>query len=302
MNQIHLKSAGGKTIATLPAYESLYQVPLSLYIDFLKAREPLDDKERLEAGEVNIPRVLAKAVGAFVGVPVNDVLMTEYGNFEDVDNICKNLTSLYMWIVNLLGTFSPKIRKQEDCTFEYKGDRYTIPVIGLQTLAGLPLLPDLETGQMIEAYEIKRVAQSKIEEDDPEGSHLFSYYLSMLAVLCRKGEEKFPVFESDVEVFINERLLHFQEIDAGTALDIDFFLASLMKPSGRTGAAVGFLSNRVFDLVQAVQSRGKQNRKPSIRQYKEQRKRLRKSGGGKRISNYLKGAGLLKAEKARLKA
>lgn len=282
MNQIHLKAAGGKTIASLPAYESLYQVPLSRYIDFLKAREPLDDKERLESGEVNIPRVLAKAVGAFMGISVEDVLTAEYGNFEDVDNVGKNLTSLYVWIVNLLGTFSPKIRKPEDCTFEYKGDMYTIPVIGLQTLAGLPLLPDLETGQMIEAYEIKRVAQSKIEAEDPEGSHLFSYYLGMLAVLCRKGEERFPVFESDVEVFINERLLHFQEIDAGTALDVDFFLASLMKPSVRTGAAVGFLSNRVLDLVQAVQSRGRLNRKPSIKQYKEQKKHSRKLGGGKR--------------------
>lgn len=299
MNQIHLKAANGRIIATLPAYESLYQVPLSRYIDFLKAREALDDKGKLESGELNIPRVLAQSVGAFMGVPVEGVLSAEYGNFEDVDNVGKNLTSLYMWIVNLLGTFTPKIRKAEDCIFEYKGEQYAIPVIGLQTLAGLPLLPDLETGEMIEAYEIKRMAQAKIESDDPEGSHLFSYYLRLLAVLCRKEDERFPVFENEVEVFINERLLHFQEIDAGTALDVDFFLAGLMKPSAQTGDAVGFLSNHVFDLVQAHQKRREQKRKPSIAQFKEQRKHSSKSAGGKHTSKSLSGAGLRKAAKAR---
>lgn len=301
MNQIQLKAAKGRIIATLPAYESLYQVPLSRYIDFLKAREALDDKEKLEAGEVNVARVLAQSVGAFMGVPVDEVLRAEYGDFEDVDDISKNLTSLYMWIVNLLGTFTPKIRKPEDCIFEYKGEQYTIPTIGFQALANLPLLPDLETGEMIEAYEIKRMAQAKIQSDDPEGSYLFTYYLRLLAVLCRKEDERFPVFESDVEVFINERLLHFQEIDAGTALDVDFFLASLMRPSVRTGAAVGFLSNRLFDLAQAHAKRRKQKPKPSIARFKEQKKLSQKLGGGKRTSNSLNGDGSKRTAKARLK-
>jgi len=331
MNQIHLKASNGRIIATLPAYESLYQVPLSRYIDFLKAREALDDKEKLEAGELNIPRVLAQSVGAFMGLSIYDVISAEYGNFEDEESEIKNLTSTYVWIINLLGTFTGKIRTQEDCIFTYKGERYIIPVIGSQVLTSLPLLPDLETGGSIEAYEIKRKAQAKIESDDPEGSHLFSYYLGLLAVLCRKKDglsdsdmdkpylqkyittcrdrghildsgripDDLPIPENDVEGYINDRLLHFQEIDAGTALDVDFFLAGLMKPSAQTGAAVGFLSNHVFALVQAHQKRREQKPKPSIARFKEQGKRLSKSAGGKRISKSLNGGGLRKAGKAR---
>ena len=321
MNKILLKSKGGKTIAELPAYESLYQVPLSRYIDFLKAREPLDltiaelgniekeeeKREAFEAKALNIPRIFAQSVGAFFGLDLDTMLKSEFGNYEELKAestgiVTARLSSLNMWIINLLGTFSPKIRTAEDCNFEYKGERYSIPVIGVQTLASLPLLPDLETGEMIEAYEIKRLAQAKIEKNDPEGSHLFSYYLRLLAVLCRKEGEQFPVFESDVERFINERSMHFREIDAGTALDVDFFLAGSMRPYEQTGAAVGFLSNRVFDLVHQHANRKRLNRKRSIGRWKDREKSLRKSVTGKRISSSLKGLGLQKPGKAQSKA
>lgn len=321
MNKILLKSKGGKTIAELPAYKSLYQVPLSRYIDFLKVREPLDlaiaeigniEKEEekrgaFEAKAMNIPRIFAQSIGAFFGLDLDMVLKSEFGNYEELEAessgvVTARLSTLNQWVINLLGTFSPKIRRAEDCTFEYKGEPYSIPVIGVQTLASLPLLPDLETGEMIEAYEIKRLAQAKIQKDDPEGSYLFSYYLRLLAVLCRKESEQFPVFESDVERFINERSMHFREIDAGTALDVDFFLANLMKHSAQTGAAVGFLSNRVFALVAAHAKRNALKRKRSIEQRKGQKKSLRKSVGGKRTLSSLKGLGLQKPGKAQSKA
>lgn len=293
---IQLRRKDGAIIAELPAYPSLYQVPLNRYIDFIKGSEPFDDKGAVERGEVNVARVMAKSVGEFFGVPLEDILQAEYGTVEDSPG--GGLQSLYVWIVNLIGTFEARIRKPEDCFFDYKGERYTIPIIGLQTLASLPLLPNLEVGQMVEAYEIKRIAQRTVDKTkDPDGSGLYSYYLQLLSVLALKDGEKLPFSESEVDVFINNRLLHFAEIDAGTALDVDFFLAASMRPSALTGAAVGTLSNHAFDLVRRIVPRGRLNRKHSTRRQSTRKKSLKKSDTGKSTSNSLIGRGLQKRVK-----
>ena len=93
-DKIQLKKPDGTIIAELPMYRSLYEVPLNRYIDFIKAEEPLHDKEKLEAGEINVARVLAKCVGEFFGVPLNSVLDAHYGNTDDIPS--GGLQSLYV--------------------------------------------------------------------------------------------------------------------------------------------------------------------------------------------------------------
>lgn len=300
--QIHLKAQDGTTIATLPAYRTLYEVPLNRYIDFLKAREPLDNTAALEAGEVNVVRVIAEAVGAFCGIDLDQVLRAHFGNFEESDAAGKNLTQLYAWILNLLSTFKPRIRNQEDAVFEYAGERWRIPVIGTQALAAMPVLPDVEAVEAVEAYEVQRTAQLKREKDgDPDGSVLFSYYLRLLAVLCRKddGQDKLPISDSGCEQYINERSVHFREIDAGTALDVDFFLADSMKPSGQTRAAVGSLINPIFALAVQTVRRQRRSGKPLAGRSNTRRRFSRKLVGGKSTSSSLKGLGSRKPAKAR---
>lgn len=295
-DKIKLRKPDGTIIAELPAYRSLYEVPLNRYIDFIKAEEPLHDKERMEAGEVNVARVLAKAVGEFFGVSITDAMQSHYGQIDDLPS--GGLQSLYVWIANLVGTFKARIRTPADCYFDYKGERFTIPIIGIQTLSALPLLPDMETGQMVEAYEIRRIAKRLIDSTkDPEGSGLYSYYLQLLSVLALKEGERLPVGESEIENFINTRALHFAEIDAGTALDVDFFLAGLMRPSEVTGAAVGTLSNHATDLVQRIVRRAGRNKTPTTGRSNTPKKSLKKSDTGKSTSNSLKGRGLSKPVK-----
>lgn len=301
-DKIKLKKPDGTIIAELPMYRSLYEVPLNRYIDFIKAEEPLHDKEKLEAGEVNVARVLAKAVGEFFGVPLNSVLDAHYGNTDDIPS--GGLQSLYVWIANLVGTFKARIRTPQDCYFDYKGERYTVPIIGVQTLSALPLLPAMDTGQMIEAYEIRRIAKRMVETtQDPDGSGLYTYYLNLLSVLALKEGERLPYGESDVENFINARTEYFADIhggngvDAGTALDIDFFLASLMRPCEVTGAAIGTLTNHALDLVARIAKRGNPSKKRSTRQSPTANKSLSKSGTGKYTSNSLKGVGMSKRVK-----
>jgi hypothetical protein len=184
-----------------------------------------------------------------------------------------------------------------------------VPVIGVQTLSALPLLPVVETGQMIEAYEIRRIAKRMVETtQDPDASGLYTYYLNLLSVLALKEGERLPYGESEVENFINARTEYFADIhggngiDAGTALDVDFFLAGLMMRSEVTGAAVGTLSNHALDLVQRIARRARPNRKRSMQQSRTASKSLSKSDTGKSTSNSLKGRGLSKPVKVPSKA
>ena len=291
MKTIKLLAADKSVIAELPAYKSLYEVPLSRYIDFIKAQEPMADAEKMEAGEVNVARVMATCVGEFFGVGLDGVLRAKYGEYEKDGAIDGGIQSLYAWAVRLIGGFTPKIRKPEEAYFDYQGERFSIPTLAMSTLANLPMLPpDLETGEGIEAYEIRRIAMRNIPED-VDGSHLYSYYLHLMGVLCRKEGERLPVGESDVNRFVEERAAHFTGIDAGTALDVDFFLASLTPPFARTLAAVGFLSNHVFGLVQAIQKRQRKKQKPSTGQSSEADRISRTRDTGASISSYSKGAG-----------
>jgi hypothetical protein len=289
--------AGRREVAAMPLYESLYDVPLSRAIDFLKAREPFDNKEAMEAGEVNDGRVMVKAVGAFFGIDLAGMIGVDA---VDAGKVADNIEALYFWIVGLLGTFTGRMRTPEDCTFEYKGDTYQIPTLSIRVMTGLPWIPEsLETGEMIEAYEIKRLAQTKIGEGDPEGAYLYTYYVQLLAALARKEGEKLPHSDSECAAFIEGRMVHFQEIDAGTALDVDFFLAMRMPPYETTRTAVGCLSNRLFALVHATQSRGRRNTMRSTTRYGEAKRRLRVQGGGRSTSKSWKGDGSHKAAKAR---
>ena len=288
--------AAGREVAAIPLYKSLYDVPLSRCIDFLKAREPFDNKAAMERGEVNEARVMAKAVGAFFGLELEQMIGVDAIYAGDVAD---GIESLYSWIVGLLGTFAGRMRTPEDCTFEYKGDRYTIPVLSIRAMTGLPCVPaNLQVGEMIEAYEIKRLAEARTSEGDPDGTYLYTYYLQLLAVLARKDGEQLPYSDSECADFIERRTVHFQEIDAGTALDVDFFLAMLMQPSEVTRTAVGCLINRVLDLVHATQSRGRRNTTRSTTRYGVAKRRLRVQGGGHSTSKYLKGDGSPNPEKA----
>lgn len=281
---IHLEGIDGAPICTLPAYPDLYSVPLANYIDFLRAREPLDDPRAISEGTVNEALVLAKAVGYFFGIDIHEVLKAKFGPYDENAGALKNLQTLYVWIIALVGTFKGRIRTPEDCWFDYDGERYTIPIIGLQALASLPLLPALETGEVIEAYEIQRVSQAAIQKGDKDGSHLYGYYLRLLAVLCRKDGEKLPVFDDQVQVFIDNRASHFKRLDAGTALDIDFFLASLMQPSEVTKASIGSLVNPAFDLVHQIQKPRRRSVRRSFGRSKGRVKFSMKSDGAKPTS------------------
>lgn len=267
----------GKIVFDLP--EALSEVRLNRYIDFLTENEAIGNEEE------NQILAMAKSVGAFLGVELDVLLAAQLGNVFEVNSksLEKSLYSVYGYIAKLVGECSPELRSQESATFEYKGEEFSIPLILQQAIAGDVLLPDVEVVEAVEAAEVQRVTFQSLkkleitpETRDQRGSLYYSMYLRLLAVLLRREGERLPIAEAERERWINDRAVFFQDIDAATALDLDFFLRGILRNSETNLQCVGFLSLQSLGLLAAISlKKGKHSpvRRTSTRRY------LKKSGG-----------------------
>lgn len=258
MATIKLISKSGATIATLPKYGSLYEVPLSNAIDFLVASRPLHaGGDKVDEERVNPSRVIAQSVCAFYSLDLNAVL-NAVGADDEGEIVA--FETLFAHIANLLASFSAGVRSVDACRFTLGGETFVINALAARTLAALPDLPHgLTVQEAIEAYEVARIAQVRQADGDPDGSALYTYYLNLCAILLRKEGEELPLSESDLDAFIQSRtqFFHSLPLSAGVALDVDFFFGALMKPSEQTRAAVGSLSNLLFNLTLATARAGR---------------------------------------------
>jgi len=125
------------------------------------------------------------------------------------------------------------------------------------------------TGDM--AREINRL-QAEIElTGDPNGNLTFAQYLRLIAILAKKPGERLPTNDGDRERWIQSRMIHLQEIDAKTALDVDFFLTRLFWHCETTHHVIGSLTAPLFALSATIQSRQQQKGKRIIAQYRGKR-------------------------------
>lgn len=263
--RIHLLNPARERILSLPFYESIYDVPLRAAIMFLTKSKPIFEKD--EDGQPtckNPLRQMAQAVSGFYDIQLESILEA---NGAEIDDVVHGIEWLFAHITSVLGEFRGRMRTLGDCRIEIAGEVFTIPTLSAQTLAELPgVPPNLNVQEAIEAYEIARVAQLR-QKDDADGSALYTYYLNLLAVLFRKEGERLPHSESECERFIQQRseFFHSLPVSAGIALDVDFFLASLMKPPELTNAHVGSLSNLLFvhAAATAALARPKSKRTPT---------------------------------------
>ncbi|MGL6008496.1 MAG: hypothetical protein ACRC1D_03490 [Culicoidibacterales bacterium] len=125
----------------------------------------------------------------------------------------------------------------------------------------------------------RQMYREQVEIDgDPDGSLMYSYYLKLLAVITRRSGEQLPVEDSTREYWIQERAAHFQEIDAATALDVDFFLTDISKSYVNAMRVGGFLKSRCFAVVAAIRLK---SAKPGKKASTIRKKSLGKSAGGR---------------------
>lgn len=141
----------------------------------------------------------------------------------------------------------------------------------------------------------KFIADETAKRGDPDGSLMFTMYLHLLAVLLRKEGEQMPIGDTEREVWILERVAYFQEIDAQTALNLDFFLLHISRHSGQSPDAIGFLSRPMMQLLVETEIRSAKQ-KPKLN--RKMRRSLRGLAGGKSLSSSSKKGGSEKSKKS----
>lgn len=259
-----IKSEDDGIIAEVMIPSSFDEVPLNKYISFMK--------EASLIGEENVNPIvqMAKAVGEFTGIDLHDILSANIGEmYGEADELDGSLRTLYGYILKMVADYKPKLMTPDTAGFVYKGEQFTIPVILQNTLGGLPILPNISVLESIECFEIQRITSNMIDETgDENGSQLFTFYLRMLSILCRKPGEFLPIGESDREKFFNDRSIYFKEITAAIALDVDFFLSNILQPSAMTNHVIGSLTLQSFDTGAVILKRKWKRGKKRLRTMK----------------------------------
>lgn len=237
-----IKNEENGIIAQVMIPASFSEVQLDKYISFSI------EADKIGEDGYNPIIQMAKAIGEFTGIDLDKILVANVGDlYSETDDLDGSLRTLYGYILNLCGQYAPQLMTPETAGFEYKGERFTIPVIAQNVLGGLPILPTVSVLEAIEAFEIQRLTANMIDETgDENGSFRFTYYLRLLSIICRKEGEELPISESEREKFFTERSLFFREIPAEIALNVDFFLSSILPRSAMTNHAIGFLTLQNF--------------------------------------------------------
>ncbi len=295
-----IQSATGEIITEFDVPENLYEVPLNRYVDFL-----------VEVGNSTPENYLqqhAKAVSAFYGVDLSAVFNGVYQSEQEKDQFELNtVAQLHGYAASLIDKHlqllisAPPV-KIDNPWFEFNGERYNIPVIAAKVLASgvQEVLPNLSVIESIEALEINR-AFEMVHEDDADGSQTFAKHLKLLAVLCRKDGEILPVDDVERENFILERSNLFggqygAMINAGTAVDVDFFLTAFSKRLNNSRNVTTFLYLQSLAIAALVTLKRQPVRKPNHKT--TAKPYLNGSDGGRSFRRSLKRA-TLRAEKKR---
>lgn len=247
MLTIDIKKAGSKEVlATLDIPATLYELPLNRYIDFVVAQRGYD------APNANPFAVMGRAVSYLLGVDVNELIEAETFGEATADAREQTIQSLYAYGCKLVGEHKPALRVGDKIKV---GEHwFLMPSINIQHLVGEG--GNLNLLELVEAYEIRRVVRNRIaSEGDEEGSLWFSEYCNLLAVLFRKEGERLPIDDRQRAVFLDERAAHLQNIDAGTALDVDFFLTHCLLAMNQTAYLVGSLILSALKVSQEVRTK-----------------------------------------------
>lgn len=161
-----LKRASGEELVKVPLPEFSWQVPLSRYVSFLC------EMRKFEMEGINPIQVMAQAVSEFTGVEIDTLLKAKVGEqWTEEKQLDGGIRSLYGWCVNVVSSYKGEARKANNFSFDYwyEGkvgiERFNIPFIVAAELAGgLPVLPEIETAEAIEAFETMRGFRQQIKD------------------------------------------------------------------------------------------------------------------------------------------
>ena len=161
-----LKRANGEVLAEIPLPRSAAEISLARYISFIS------EMRKFELENANPIQIMAQAVSEVSGVDLADILAAKVGEqWSEDQQLDGGIRSFYGWYVNALSNYKGKGRTAQNFGFEYGDEYYRIPYIVAAELAGgLPILPDVETSEAVEAFETIRGFNQQIKDaGDPKG-------------------------------------------------------------------------------------------------------------------------------------
>lgn len=119
----------------------------------------------------------------------------------------------------------PDELEEEIESFKHNGKTYYLPEMSPALIGdGEDYMRKTTIGEFATASELRRVFNMQ-HEGSIEG------LLYLLAVLCKKKNEKFPVMPDEQTQYIRDRVNELKDIDLQTALKVGFFLTMRRLPS-----------------------------------------------------------------------
>lgn len=311
MNIARLKTVTGEVIAEIPLPSSAADVPLSRYVSFLNELKKLelDDQNPMQIMAQAVGEFTGLELGEVLRAKVGEQWQSDAqldGGVRSLYGWCVNALTNYRGHSRNPDNFTFEYRGEVYripyiVASELAGGLSMLPEIdtseaieAFETMRGFQQQikdagdPKKERGLRIKqlkeamtkqgdaggemAKEMRRL-EAEIEIDgDPNGNLAFAQYLRLIAILARKEGERLPANDGDRERWIQQRMIHLQEIDTKTALDVDFFLTGLLTLSKKMHPAIGSLSLPFFMLVAANQSRPKPKGRRTIAQWRTKKK------------------------------
>lgn len=260
MRTANIVDLKGELIAEINLPENMGEVKLSQYVNFLKAMETAEE------GKNYIPNVL-EALSEFYDIDLHELAQAKFSNSS---KFIDSVMPLYQWTSKLIQDYQPRLRKGEDLKIKYRGVEFICRGVSISGK-----FDDLTTMEAYECLEAQRLfRQAEEESQDPNGNLMYSHFLKIVATLCRKEGENLPLGDVERDNFLSERIAFFKDIDAATALDIDFFLSSLLPGSDQYPKTIGFLSRQSLKLVSETKFRKQKQlrmRKPTPGRYSKGR-------------------------------
>lgn len=229
MKKIELKEINGKLITILDLPEGPHETKFRQLVNFTKSLAKVNE-EKADKGPIeyllSLIDVLAEFFeedkSAFRNIDLepltNDQVIDTELNIVQMINYCMAVCK-----------YDPVLRDETNHEFTYKGELFVLPFYRASAyVKGITKRPDMIVGEVVESLELERI-KGVLMQDDPDGSEWFTKAIAQVAILCRKPGEEFPKEPASAKAFIQERMEFFQDITIPIALDVAFFLKSILK-------------------------------------------------------------------------
>lgn len=236
MSYMKIDMEDGTEEFTIPYPLTLEQVPLNKHIDFLEALNLVpsmlpdlsegdtpSEQQKKEIAREHFNQMIINAVSKIFGMEAVQRLP-----FVLQDNENEKEVSVLRLYVHYMNICSDAWRFGVSERLMYKGEEWCIKSTDAKLFD--KTTPNLTANEFIAALDVERVAMQKaMQENSKIDDVVFSMPLSLIAIFVRKEGETLPIEYNERNAFIDQRMVHFQDINAASAIAMRSFfgIASL---------------------------------------------------------------------------